>query len=347
MGGANDPGGTGNGSARVLQTALQQLIDEVGGDFVVYSLRPPTADVGEYAQTVTRLGEERAGYLASYWARLKPDDFPSWPPNLGVPHVVDVSRVSAMERQLLDGSPIPVGSIVTATAHNGSTRLGTLCVVRTDPEPEWSDNDLDAVFSAAALLTACAQAEAMTIDRESAAGDWQRMLHRAHAVAAAARVLRSDPSDQALQRALFEVLPASDAANLFVELNGLNEEGESVAMLVANAASDPHEVGDAEYWDGMPWERMPESRQRLARGLTHVVRRDRLQGTEAETYAGSEIGSELDVPLFHDDRWVGLIGMADGDECFDWSMDVPFLQILGDLLAARFERLGLPEAVDS
>lgn len=347
MGGAIDPGGSGNGAARVLQTALQQLLDEVGGDFVVFSLRPPTADVGEYAQTVIRPGDERAGYLASYWGRLKPDDFPSWPANRGVPTVVDLSRASALERQLLDGSPVPVGSIVTATAHNGVARLGTLCVVRSDSNIEWSDADLEAVFSSAALLTACAQAESMTIDRESAAGEWQRMLHRAHALAAAARVLRSDPSDQALQRALLEVLPASDAASLFVEINATNEAGVPVAKTVATAEEGSEGISQVEYWDGMPWERMPQSRERLSQGRTFVLRADRLQGTEAETYSASGVGSELDVPLFHDDRWIGLVGMADGDESFDWSMEVPFLQILGDLVAARFDRVGPPDLLEA
>jgi hypothetical protein len=342
MGGVQDPGGSGNGSARVLQTALQQLIDEVEGDFVVYSLRPPTADVEEYAQTVTRTGDQRAGYLASYWGRLKPSDFPSWPASAGIPMVVDLAAVSVMERQLIEGSPIEVGSMLTVAAHNGVSRLGTLCVVRSDSRRRWSAVDQEAVLSAGALLSACAQADAVTIDRESAANEWRQVVYRSHALAAAARLLRSGPSDEALQRALLEVLPTSEAAALFVEINRTNEQGQSVSVMAANVESDGGEVSQVEYWQGMPWDRMPESRDRLSRGLTHVVRRGRLKGVEAETYAGSHIGSEVDVPLFKNGDWVGLIGMADGDESFDWSLDVPFLQILGDLVESHFDRNGVP-----
>ncbi len=120
-----------------------------------------------------------------------------------------------------------------------------------------------------------------------------------------------------------------------------------MARVVASADAGAEDVGQVEYWDGMPWERMPQSEECLSRGRTFLLRADRLHGLEAETYSDSRIGSELDVPLFHGDRWVGLVGMADGDESFDWSMDVPFLQILGDLVTARFDRIGPPDPVEA
>ena len=236
--------------------------------------------------------------------------------------------------------------MLTVTAHNGVSRLGTLCVVRSDSETVWSAADQEAVLSAGALLSACAQADSVTIDQQSAQDEWRQMVHRSHALAAAARMLRSDPSDEVLEKALLEVLPTSDAAALFVEINRTDEDGQSVAMVAANAESDGGDVSQPEYWHGMPWDRMPLSRDRLSRGLTNIVRRGLLAGVQAETYAESRIGSELDVPLFRGGDWVGLIGMADGDESFDWSLDVPFLQILGDLVAARFDREGVPAPMD-
>jgi hypothetical protein len=186
----------------------------------------------------------------------------------------------------------------------------------------------------------------VTIDQQSAENEWRQMVHRSHALAAAARLLQSDPSDEALQRALLEVLPSSDAAALFVEINRTNEDGEPITMTAATVEADGEDLAQLAYWHGMPWDRLPQSKERLSRGLTNIVRRDRLVGIQAETYAESHIGSEIDVPLFHEGDWVGLIGMADGDESFDWSLDVPFLQILGDLVTARFDRSGVPEPID-
>jgi hypothetical protein len=137
-------------------------------------------------------------------------------------------------------------------------------------------------------------------------------------------------------------LDAVADTSVFVEINTEDEHGHPCIRLAAGAAHDAGCLCQSDYWDGMPGSRMPVSRRRLEQGVTHVVRRDAPVGVEAETYAASRVGSELDVPIFAGGEWVGLVGLLSEGEDRDWSSEIPMMRILGTLIAARFEQTGIP-----
>jgi signal transduction histidine kinase len=136
---------------------------------------------------------------------------------------------------------------------------------------------------------------------------------------------------------------ATEATYVFLERNVIDPElglcSQTVAEAEGPGAVDSELEND--YWDLVPWENMPTSRHVLEDGRPNVIIPDELEGPEYDQYAADPfpVKSELDLPIFVDGEWGGLIGFADKAVVRQWSeTDVSLLTTTAKMFGAFWER---------
>ena len=163
------------------------------------------------------------------------------------------------------------------------------------------------------------------------------------ALAQCGQALLTNAGEKPLLNAI-EALPgATSASSVFVERNVEDPELGfcSQTVAISRQSGDPgHPETDA-YWEIIPWNRMPTIRDTLARGESIVVTPATLSGPDSEVYAGDPVTivTELDVPIFVDGEWAGLIGLSDRTAERKWTNeDRSLLAAAGTMIGAYWER---------
>ncbi len=163
------------------------------------------------------------------------------------------------------------------------------------------------------------------------------------ALAACAQHLLASSGANRIQDALEALFVATEATYVFLERNVINPELGLCSRTVAKAKG-PGEVDPEpgnEYWDLVPWESMPTSRQALEAGRPIVIIPEELEGPEYDQYAADPfpVRCELDLPIFVDGEWAGLIGFSDSTVVRHWSeTDVSLLATTAKMFGAFWER---------
>lgn len=163
------------------------------------------------------------------------------------------------------------------------------------------------------------------------------------ALAECARSLLASSGEDRIQRALEALFVATEATYVFLERNVVDPDLGFCSQFVAEAedqASLSHEL-DNEYWDLVPWEQMPTTRQSLENGKPIVIIPADLKGLEYDQYAADPypVKTELEVPIFVDGKWAGLIGFSDQTEVRNWSdSDISLLTTTAKMIGAFWER---------
>ena len=158
------------------------------------------------------------------------------------------------------------------------------------------------------------------------------------AIASCSRALLTEASEEAIRTGLGALLEAAEAAFVFVERNREDPDLGLCSHLIyeANTLGIPP---DYQHWGRVPWSKMPRAFEHLSRGKEFAFRVADLDGEERELYQGSSTKSELDVPIFIGDEWVGLIGVADVDEDRTWTdEDVGLLRTVGKMIGSSWQR---------
>ena len=162
------------------------------------------------------------------------------------------------------------------------------------------------------------------------------------ALSECAQALLASQGEDRLERALEALLTATQATYVIVERNVEDPELGLCSVPVAEAEeNETQDEPESDYWDRVSWDRMPESRSYLEKGEPFVVIPSELTGPEYETYANDPypIKSELDIPIFVDGHWEGLIGFADTDQVRDWTGDdLVLLTTAAHMIGAFWER---------
>ncbi|MCL1693783.1 MAG: GAF domain-containing sensor histidine kinase, partial [Actinomycetia bacterium] len=135
----------------------------------------------------------------------------------------------------------------------------------------------------------------------------------------------------------------TQANYVFVERNVMDPElGFCSKNIVEIEQSNPsRREPSSEYWDLVPWRRMPNSRYQLERGEPFIFHPEELDGVEYDLYAASPfpIKSELDIPIFTEGEWAGLIAFADKTALREWTEeDLSLLTTAAAMIGAFWER---------
>jgi signal transduction histidine kinase len=203
-------------------------------------------------------------------------------------------------------------------------------------------SDSDFLRSVANILGAAVQNDR---SREQIELQSRLQEHRARyqsALAECAENLLTSSGEKRLENALQALLAATQATDVFAERNVHHPELGLCSQTVARSVDpDSAYVGHDTYWALVPWERMPTSRSHLEKGEPFFLIAEELEGVEAEQYAEdpNPVKSELDIPIFVDGEWTGLVGFADKDIVREWAEDdVSLLTTAARMIGAFWER---------
>ncbi len=163
------------------------------------------------------------------------------------------------------------------------------------------------------------------------------------ALAECAQHLLASSGEDRIQHALEALFVATEATYVFLERNVIDPQlglcSRTIAKAKGPGEADP-EPGN-EYWDLVPWENMPTTRHALEDGRPIVIIPEELEGPEYDQYAADPfpVRSELDLPIFVDGEWAGLIGFSDSAVVRHWSeTDVSLLTTTAKMFGAFWER---------
>lgn len=241
-------------------------------------------------------------------------------------HAGRIDHLPLPDRAAFEGSWI--ASEVNVPIFIEGTWVGQVGSADANPERSWS-TDRGLLEVAAAMIGAFWANQ--RVDEEL-----RRRGVREQALGACARILLSG-DDDALERGLAEVVKATSAAVCFVERNVWDPVLGLVSEVVA-AYPRSGDVYRAEHWDRRPWSTMPDSYRHLSRGEVFHVDVSRLGPVEAETYAGSGVGSEIDVPILVREEWQGLLAIASGEAREFSPEEVDVLTAAAAIIGAFWDR---------
>jgi len=270
---------------------------------------------------------------------------------------------------LLIGEPVLVEDLATEDRFSRSKlhmdhgiTSGISVVIPGDGEPngvlgvgtrnrrQFTTNEGDFLRSAANILGGAREniRTRLRIEHEAIARE-QRIQYHA-ALAACAQSLLASGGEHRLQHGVEALLAATRATQVFVERNVTHPDLGFCSRTVVEVEQPGSASGSErnDFWGLIPWERMPTTRKALERGEPIVLIPSELEGPEFDVYAEDPIGvaSEIDIPIFVDGEWAGLIGLAERESVRDWTEeDRSLLVAAATMIGAYWERDGARDAL--
>lgn len=166
------------------------------------------------------------------------------------------------------------------------------------------------------------------------------------ALANASTILLRSSERAPLESALGELLEATDALTVFVDMNVEHPDRGLCASLLAEVYREGVSQDSQDKWALVPWDTL-SGRERLEAGHSHIMRFSELEGRERTLYEDSNIRSEITFPVFVSGQWWGLLGFTDAFENRVWhEQDLTLLWAAADIVGAYIERLEARDALD-
>lgn len=245
----------------------------------------------------------------------------------GPPLLTDHRVVSGMS-VIIPGRDRPYGVLGVHTRHRRS----------------FTTDDADFLRSVANIIGSAVQSNRARQQIKAHVRNQEHRLRYQAAIAECAQVLLTNVGDNRLERAIESLLTATQATYVFVERNVVDPELGFCSSTVVEAkepGTPGNELDSQEYWELVPWDRMPTTRARLERGEPFSFKPDELDGVEYDLYAADPVPlkSELNIPIFTNGEWAGLIGFSDATLVREWTPeDLSLLTTAATMIGAFWER---------
>jgi signal transduction histidine kinase len=216
--------------------------------------------------------------------------------------------------------------------------------VHTRHRRRFATDDADFLRSVANIIGSAVQSNRARQQIKAHALNQERRLRYQAAIAECAQILLTTFGDNRLERAIESLLTATQATYVFVERNVVDPElgfCSSTVVEVKEPGTSGNELDSQDYWKLVPWDRMPITRARLERGEPFSFKPDELGGVEHDLYAADPVPlkSELDIPIFTNGEWAGLIGFSDATLVREWTPeDLSLLTTAATMIGAFWER---------
>lgn len=193
------------------------------------------------------------------------------------------------------------------------------------------------------FLTSVAKILGSAVENRIAVEQVEQNVRYGNALAECAQYLLASDGDNRIEHALEALLVATEATYVFIERNVVDPELGLCSRFVAEAhgPGTPDSSLQNEYWNLVPWDSMPTSRKALENGDPIVIIPSELEGPEYDQYAADPfpIKAELNIPIFVDGEWDGLIGFSDETVLRTWSdTDVSLLSTAAKMFSSFWER---------
>ncbi len=206
----------------------------------------------------------------------------------------------------------------------------------------YTPQEAEFVHHVASILGGAVRNDRARVDLALRALAQERRLRFPAALAASAQALLASSGEDRLEQALEALKAATDATYIFVERNIQDPDFGLCSQTVEEVEqTGTLPAGSDSYWDFVPWSQMPISRSYLERGEPFFIIPSQLTGPEYELYAADPypIKSELDIPIFVDGEWAGLVGFADIASVREWSEEeISMLGTVARMIGAFWER---------
>lgn len=325
-----------------VRGALEALLSATDATFAFLERNVMDLELGMCSITVERVAVEGAptNSAGDYWLRVPWAQMPTARSHLerGESFSFNIRDLAGSERDLYLGDPVPVVSELDIPIFIQGQWVGLVGFADREDERDWPEADVRLLEVAAALFGAYWNREDSERLLLSNLEERDRRVRYERALAQCSAALLKSREDTALDVALASLMEATEASSVFVERNVHDPELGACSSLIKETSKSGQEV-DAEIWGLVPWSSMPLSFDRLSKGEPHAFLIGDLHGREAETYAGSSGKSELDIPIFVDGEWAGLVGFTDRVNERIWGEDeIEFLSTASEIIAAFWER---------
>ena len=159
-----------------------------------------------------------------------------------------------------------------------------------------------------------------------------------------ARTLLTCTDAGRLEQAVDALLKATRTGSVFVQRNvtdpvlGLCSE---TVVVVTEHAGTRDNGGDHQDLDRVPWSRMSAIRRHLEADEPFILRPDESNGSGGDrcTASPTSVTSELDVPIFVEGEWTGLIGLSDETTVREWTAeDLSLMTTVAAMIGSFWER---------
>ncbi len=167
-----------------------------------------------------------------------------------------------------------------------------------------------------------------------------RQLRYRVALSTCTRILLSSTGEGQLEHVVEALMEATQASSVFVQRNVMDADlGLCSKNIVANDQAGIIEV-DA-HVDLAPWSQMSTRRRQLEAGEPAIIgpEESNESGDNPRTTSSSPAMSELDVPIFVEGDWAGLIGITDKTTVREWTEeDLSLLTTTAAMIGAFWEQ---------
>ncbi len=330
-----------------LEVVLNALLSATDASYAFIERNVDDPSLGFCSRTVQEVERSGLGEPADdgYWSLVPWDRMPTSLAVLekGNPFSFLVAELTGPERELYHEDPFPVVSELDIPIFVRDRWVGLIGFADKAEARTWSEEDLRLLEVAAALIGSYWDREdSESLLRENLRREEGRVRRERALSRCSAALLKSGTEDD-LDVALNVLLEATESSSVFVERNVDHPDLGLCSSMILEAPLS----ASSGIWEMVPWSSMPISHRHLSRGETFSFLIKDLTGIEAETYARSDAKSELNIPIFVDGEWVGLVGFTDRLTERVWDTEeVEFLRTVSEMIAAFWERQAAYEKLE-
>jgi signal transduction histidine kinase len=266
----------------------------------------------------------------------------------GRPSIVTTAELSGRERQIYEDDGVKTELCLPIQVNgswHGSMAFGTYLEDRL-----WTPGQVDALRTAANMIGSFWERRDARRTLERLVTSLDTNLTYEKALANCSRALLTSDAESAVDVALRELLSATNAPKVFVDVNDHDPELGLCARMVHEAIKPGFEhivteelrideAGGEPTSAMTPYDWVPRMRDTLAGGQPVVIDTARLSEQERRIYANDNCLTELNIPIFSAGRWVGTLGFTEYETRRVWNPDeIAMLHTAAEMIGAFWER---------
>ncbi|MDH3470138.1 MAG: GAF domain-containing sensor histidine kinase [Acidimicrobiia bacterium] len=330
-----------------VDEALQALLAATDATSIFIELNVEDPDLGACSSMVREVTQPGYNSDPDHWSLVPWDNMPDSYQHLsqGKPFAFLVSGLGPTERAQYEG--VTSLSELDVPFSMNDEWVGLIGLSDHRVERAWRNDEVGLMVTAAEMVGAFWERRETRRVAEQMVATTQQALRYQQALVASARALLSVADEKKVLAATLEAL--TEATNIdygFVERNvevpGVGLCSETVFEFDRNDLEGEIDL----YWQQVPWSNMPDSYKRLSRGLPFAFTPDDLGPIERSLYENDPypVQSEVDIPIFVDGSWEGLVGFADTRRVREWTPEeLDLLTTIAELIGAHWARQNTEE----
>ncbi len=271
------------------------------------------------------------------WAQMPESHGPL---SRGEPYAFLVSELDPIEKALY--SNVNALSELDVPFSVGGEWIGLIGLSDDRTERAWRLDEVGLMVAAAQMLEAFWERKMANEAAERMATASKTALKYQRALVASSRALLTVPDERDAFAVVLQALTKATSADYgFVERNEEHADVGLCSRTVLECDQNGPEPDGDEYWELVPWSRMPDSYAHLSQGKPFAFAIEDLSETERTLYTDAPhfTRCEINLPIFVDGTWEGLVGFASASTVRNWTAEeIDLLAAIADLIGAHWAR---------